>query len=181
MAEDKMKKTECGLENAGDELEAAEYDEAFILRAVAISHVRSRSVSEVAALLSIPVELLEKWKEDYRDKVEVRFLEDLRVRSKHRGMPFFSKPEKGKDGEKLERCPKCGAHVVFEPVKSIEVQRGEGVDIGTHDEIMNSGDDAIFGIKVPYVSVRTERIERCPACGLYTIQNITEKLTQSGV
>ena len=161
--------------------EAGEYDEAFILRAVAISHARSRSLSEVAALLSIPVEMLEQWKRDYADRVEVRYLDDIRAKSKHRGMPYFSKPAKGRDSEKLARCPKCGADVVFEPVKSIEVQRGEGVDIGTHDDIMNSGDDAIFGIKVPYVLVRTERIARCPACGLYTIQNVTEKLTQSGV
>ena len=173
--------TEDNMTNELNGQETGEYDEAFILRAVAISHTRSRSLSEVAALLSIPVEMLEKWKRDYADRVEVRRLEDVRVKSKHRGMPYFSKPAKGKEKEKLMRCPKCGADVVFEPVKSIEVQRGEGFDIGTHDDIMNSGDDAIFGIKVPYVQVRTERIARCPACGLYTIQNVTEKLTQSGV
>ena len=38
------------------------YDEAFKLRAVAISYVRSRSLLEVAASLSIPAELLESWK-----------------------------------------------------------------------------------------------------------------------
>ena len=167
--------------NTGNEHEAGEYDEAFILRAVAISHVRSRSVSEVAALLSIPAVILEKWRRDYADRVEVRYLEDVFSKSKHVGLPYFAKWKKTTVKEKIKRCPKCGSDVVFEPVKSIEVQRGEGVDIGTHDDIMNSGDDAIFGIEVPYVRVRTERIARCPACGLYTIQNVTEKLTQSGV
>ena len=162
----------CGIDN---------YDEAFICRAAAIAHARSRSVSEVAASLSIPAELLETWKKDYAGKIKVRFIDDVRVRSKHRGIPFFSKPAKGKSAPQLERCPECGSDVVFEPVKGFEVLREEGVDIGTSDSIMNSGDDGIFGIEIPYVKVTTELIARCPVCGLYTIQNITEKLTNSGV
>jgi len=141
-----------------------EYDEAFILRAVVLTHARSRSLSEVAASLSIPADLLEEWKRDYGDKVKVRYIKEERP-----GDKIFKKTKR------MEKCDTCSAVVVWEPVKTFEVHREEGVAIGTG----NSGDDGIFGIKVPYVRVTTERIERCPACGVYVVQNITEKLTKS--
>jgi len=149
--------------NTGDE-----YGEAFKLRAVAIAHARTWSNKAIAATLSIPADLFEDWIEEYSDKVEVCYVKDKHIKSKQ-------------VKEKLEKCPKCGAAVIFEHIKSFEVQRVEGVDIGTHDSIMNSGDDGIFGIKVPYVRITTERINRCPACGVYVIQNIFEKLTKSEV
>jgi len=145
-----------------------EYDEAFILRAVVLTHARSRSLSEVASSLSIPAELLEEWKRDYGDKVNVRY-----IKEEHPGEKIFKK------AKRMEKCDTCKAVVVWEPVKTFEVHREEGVNIGTGDSIMNSGDDGIFGIKVPYVRVTTERIERCPACGVYVIQNIIEKFTKS--
>ena len=141
-----------------------EYDEAFILRAVVLTHARSRSLSEVAASLSLPVELLKEWKENYGDKVNVRYIKEERP-----GDKIFKKTKR------MEKCDTCKAVVVWEPIKAFEIHREESVDIGTG----NSGDDGIFGIKVPYVRVTTERIERCPACGVYVIQNITEKLTKS--
>ena len=131
------------------------YDETFIFRAVALTHARSRSLNEVAATLSLPVELLESWKRDYADKVKVRYIKDERP-----GDKIFKRTKR------MEKCDSCGAVVVWEAVKAFEVQREEGVNIGTGDNIMNSGDDGIFGIKVPYVRVTTERIERCPACGV---------------
>ena len=141
------------------------YSESFILRAVALTYIRSRSLSEVAASLSIPADLLEAWKKDYGDKVNVRYIKEERPG--------------GKKYKPMEKCDTCGAKVVWEPVKTFEVQREEGVDIGTHDNIMNSGNDGIYGARVPFVRVTTERIERCPACGVHVIQNITEKLTNS--
>ena len=144
------------------------FNEAFILRAVVLTHARSRSLTEVAAMLSIPSELLEEWKRDYSDKINVRYIKDERP-----GDKLFKRTKR------MEKCDTCGAVVVWEPVKTFEVQREEGVAIGTSDSIMNSGDDGIFGAKVPYVRVTTERIERCPACGVYVIQNITEKFTKS--
>jgi len=145
-----------------------EYDEKFKLRAVALTFARSRSLKEVAAALSIPAELLAAWKNDYADKVKVRYIKDERP-----GDKLFKRTNP------MERCDSCGAKVVWEPVKIFEIQREEGVSIGTHDSIMNSGDDGIFGAKVPYVRVTTERIERCPACGVYVIFNLIEKLTKS--
>ena len=151
-----------------DEIIKEEYDEAFKLRAVVLTHARSRSLTEVAASLSIPSELLSEWKKEYADKVKVRYIKDDRP-----GDKLFKRTKR------MEKCDSCGAVVVWEAVKTFEVQRVEGVDIGTSDKLMNSGDDGIFGIKVPYVRITTERIERCPACGVYVIQNITEKLTNS--
>ena len=155
------------------------YDEAFILRAVAIAHARSWSNPAIAASLCIPADLLEEWLRDYSDRIEVRYLEDLRVKPGRAGKPFLTERPAEAAVKKLARCPGCGADVIFAPVKSFEVQREEGVDIGTRDDIMNSGDDGIFGVKVPYVRITTEHISRCPACGIYTIQNVTEKLTNS--
>ena len=151
-----------------DEIIKDEYDEAFKIRAVVLTHARSRSLAEVAASLSIPSESLTEWVKEYADKVRVRYIKDARLDE----MIF-------KRMKRMEKCDSCGAVVVWEPVKAFEVQRVEGVDIGTKDNLMNSGDDGIFGIKVPYVRITTERIERCPACGVYVIQNITEKLTNS--
>jgi len=145
-----------------------EYDEAFKLRAVAISRARSRSLKEVAANLSIPAELLDSWREKYADMVKVRY-----IREERPGDKIF------KRSKRMEKCDSCGAVVVWEPVKAFEVGREEGVAIGTSDSIMNSGDDGIFGAKVPYVRLTTERIERCPACGVYVIFNHTEKKTKS--
>ena len=142
------------------------YDEAFMLRAVAIAHARTWSNNAIAASLSIPVELLEKWVKEYSDRIDVRYLKDKRAG----GKPYV---------EKLEHCPKCGASVVFEHVKSFEVRREDGVDIGTHNNVMDSGNDGIYGIQVPYVKITTEHITQCPACGVYVIQNVTEKLTHS--
>ena len=144
-----------------------QYDEEFILKTVALSFARTWSNPAIAASLCIPAELFDEWIEKYSDRVEVRYLDDIIVKGKR-----F-------DGNKLERCPKCGADVLFEPVKSFDVQRSEGVDIGTQSSIMNSGDDGILGNKVPYVKITTEIIARCPACGLYTIRNVTERLTRS--
>ena len=149
--------------NNGDE-----YDEAFKLRAVAISHARSRSLKEVAASLSIPAESLEAWREEYADKVKVRH-----IREERPGDKIFKRTKP------MEKCDSCGAVVVWEPVKTFEVGREESVAIGTSDNIMNSGDDGIFGTKVPYVRLTTERIERCPACSVYVIYNYTEKKTKS--
>ena len=157
------------------------YDEAFIHRAVAITFARSRSIQEVAASLSIPAETLEEWRREHSEKIEVRYLEGRRVRSGGLSRPFLSKQQTKGAANKLERCPKCSADVVFEHVKGFEIQREKGVDIGTHNSIMNSGDDGIFGIKVPYVRITTELIARCPVCGLYTIRNVTEKLSHSEV
>ena len=143
------------------------YDEAFILKAVAVSFARTWSNQAIAASLCIPEELYYEWIRDYSDKVEVSYFEDVSVK----GRRF--------DREKLERCPKCGVDAVFEPVRSFDVLREEGVDIGTQSSIMNSGDDGILGNKVPYVKITTEIISRCPSCGLYAIRNVTEKLSRS--
>jgi len=146
------------------------YDEAFKLRAVAIAHARSRSLSEVAVSLSLPAKLLEEWKSEYADRVKVRYIRDERT-----GDKVFRRPRM------LERCDACGARVVFETAKTFVVQREKGVAIGTHDSIMNSGNDGIYGIKVPYVRITTEIIQRCPACGTYVIYNIIDKLSRSEV
>ena len=146
------------------------FDEAFIMRAVAISFARTWSNPAIAASLCIPIELYNEWIVKYSDKINALYLKDKNVRGRFND---------GKPGRKLEKCPGCGAEVMFDPLKSFEVQRVEGVDIGTQSSIMNSGDDGIFGIKVPYVRITTEVISKCPACGLYTIQNVTEKLTNS--
>ena len=151
-----------------DEIIKDEYDEAFKRRAVVLTYARSRSLSEVAAMLSIPAELLEEWKNEYADKINVRYIKDLRP-----GDAIF------KRNKRMEKCDTCGNVVVWEPIKTFEVQRAESVSIGTSDSIMNSGDDGIFGTKVPYVRVTTERIERCPACGVYVVQNIIEKFTKA--
>jgi len=141
-----------------------EYDEAFILRAVAIAHARSRSLKEVAAALSIPPELLFAWNDTYANKVKVRYIKDERL-----GGKFPKKPVV------LEKCDSCGSKVVWEPIKTFVIHREEDVSLGTGD----SGDDGILGAKVPYVRVSTEKIERCPVCGDYVIYNLTEKLTKS--
>jgi len=145
-----------------------DFDEAFILRAVALAHARSRSLKEVAFYLSIPVESLEDWKDVYADRVKVRYIKDERP-----GDRIFKKTKR------MEKCDSCGAVVVWEPVKAFEVRREEGIDLGTSDNIMNSGDDGILGAKIPHVRVTTELIERCPACGVYVIYNLTEKKTKS--
>ena len=150
-------------ENNGED-----YDEAFKTRAVAIAHARSRSLKEVAAVLSIPAESLEAWKNEYADRVKVRYMKDV-----YPGGRLFQRPKP------MEKCDTCGAVVVWEPVKAFVVRRDEVVDIGTSDSIMNSGDDGILGAKVPHVRVTTERIERCPACGVYVIYNYSEKLSKS--
>jgi len=155
-------------EDIKEEKSEEEYDEAFKLRAVALTHARSRSLSEIAAIISLPAELIESWKNEYADKIKVRYIKDERP-----GDRIFKKTKR------MEKCDTCGAVVVWEAVKTFEVQREEGVDIGTSDNIMNSGDDGIFGIKVPYVRITTEHIERCPACGVYVVYNLTEKLTKS--
>ena len=141
-----------------------EYDEAFILRAVAIAHARSRSLKEVAAALSIPPELLFAWNDTYANKVKVRYIKDERL-----GGKFPKKPVV------LEKCDSCGSKVVWEPIKTFVIHREEDVSLGTGD----SGDDGILGAKVPYVRVSKEKIERCPVCGDYVIYNLTEKLTKS--
>jgi len=146
------------------------FDEAFIQRAVAIAYARTWSNPAIAASLCIPIELYEKWIIEHAHEVKVVYLKDKKVVGRYT-------ESSGK--KKFEKCPGCGAEVVFEPVKSFEVQRLEGVDIGTQSSIMNSGDDGILGNKVPYVRITTEVISKCPACNLYTIQNVTEKLTNS--
>ena len=146
------------------------FDEAFIERAVAISFARTWSNPAIAASLCIPIELYNEWIEKYSERIKVVYLKDKNVIGKLAPLS---------DRKKLKKCPKCGSEVVFAPVKSFEVQRLEGVDMGTHSSIMNSGDDGILGNKVPYVRVTTEVISKCPACGAYTIQNVTEKLTNS--
>jgi DNA-directed RNA polymerase subunit RPC12/RpoP len=150
-----------------DDLNGNHYDEEFILRAVAIAHARTWSNPAIAASLCIPSDLYDEWIKNYSDKVKVAYLGDIYVRGKRY------------DSKKLERCPGCGSEVVFDPVKTLQVQREEGVDIGTHSSIMNSGDDGILGAKVPYVKITTEVIARCPACGIYVIRNVTEKVTNS--
>ena len=159
--------------------DAAAYDEEFILRAVAIAQARSWSNPAIAASLCIPAELLDKWIIEYSDRIAVRYLEDKRIKRKQSGLSHLINPPKKTDEEKMERCPGCGADVVFEPVKAFEIQREEGFDIGTKSDIMNSGNDGIYGSKIPYVRITTEHISRCPACSLYTIQNVTEKLSNS--
>jgi len=146
------------------------FDEAFILRAVAISNARTWSNPAIAASLCIPMELYDEWIKEYADKVKVVYLKDKSIKGKY---------AENTGSKKLEKCPGCGSEVVFEPVKSFEVQRLEGVDIGTQNSIMNSGDDGILGNKVPYVRITTEVITKCPVCSLYTIRNVTEKLTYS--
>ena len=141
-----------------------EYEEAFVLRAVAIAHARSRSLNEVAAALSVPPELLFAWKDRFADKVKVRYIKDERPGDKLSKKPII-----------MEKCDSCGSKVVWESVKNFVIQREEDVSLGTGD----SGDDGILGAKVPYVRVTTEKIERCPVCGVYVIYNITEKLTKS--
>jgi len=147
-----------------EDIKIDEYDEAFILRAVAIAHARSRSLKEVAAALSIPPELLFAWKDTYANKVKVRYIRDERS-----GDKLFKKPII------MEKCDDCGSKVVWESVKTFVIHREEDVSLGTGD----SGDDGILGAKVPYVRVATEKIERCPVCGVYVIYNLTEKLTKS--
>ena len=150
------------------ENENEEYSEEFKIRAVVLTFARSRSLNEIAKSLSIPAKLLESWKSIYSDKIKVRYIKDERP-----GEKIFKKRKP------MEKCDSCGAKVVWEPIKTFEIQRGEDVNIGTYDNIMNSGDDGIFGNKVPYVRIATEHIERCPACGVYVIQNFIEKLTKS--
>ena len=146
------------------------FDEAFITRAVAISFARTWSNPAIAASLCIPIESYNEWIEKYSDKIKVVYLKDRNV---------IGKLAPRSDRKKLEKCPGCGSEVVFDSVKSFEVQRLEGVDMGTHSSIMNSGDDGILGNKVPYVRITTEVISKCPVCGVYTVQNVTEKLTNS--
>jgi rRNA maturation protein Nop10 len=146
------------------------FDEAFIMRAVAISYALTWSNPAIAASLCIPMELYDEWIKEYAEKIKVVYLKDKKV---------IGKLTESHGKKKLEKCPGCGSEVVFEPVKSFEVQRLEGVDIGTQSSIMNSGDDGILGNKVPYVRITTEVISKCPACNLYTIRNVTEKLTNS--
>ena len=146
------------------------FDEAFITRAVAISFARTWSNPAIAASLCIPIESYNEWIQKYSDKIKVVYLKDKTVVGK-----LAYRPER----KKLEKCPECDSEVVFDPVKSFEVQRLKGVDMGTHSSIMDSGDDGILGNKVPYVRVTTEVISKCPVCGLYTFQNVTEKLTNS--
>lgn len=146
------------------------FDEAFIIRAVAISFARTWSNPAIAASLCIPMESYDEWIRNYSDRIKVVYLKDKKVRGRLAS---------AKGRKKFEKCPGCDAEVVFDPVKSFEVQRLEGVDIGTQSSIMNSGDDGILGNKVPYVTITTEVISKCPVCGLYTIQNVTEKLTNS--
>ena len=144
------------------------YDEDFILKAVAISFARTWSNQAIAASLCIPEDLYYEWIRDYSEMVEVRYLEDVYVKGKR------------VDREKLERCPGCNVDVVFEPVKSFDVQRGEGIDLGaTSINTMKRVNSGTMSHEVPYVKITTELISRCPACGLYTIRNITEKLTKS--
>jgi len=147
-----------------------QYDDDFIMRAVAISFARTWSNPAIAASLCIPMELYDEWIRERAGEIRVEYLKDRNVRGRLAG---------GKARGKLEKCPGCGSEVVFEPVKSFEVQRVQGVDFGAQNSIMNSGDDGILGNKVPYVRVTTEIILKCPACGLYTIQNVTEKMTKS--
>ena len=156
-----------------------QYDEAFIEKAVAIAHARTRSNAAIAASLCVPLDLLEEWLHDYEGRVEVRYIEDNRVLRKYSGSPLFTRHKKAAPKVRFKRCPKCCSKVVFEPVKAFEVQREEGVDIGTHSSIMDSGDDGIYGSKVPYVKITTELITRCPVCGVYTIRIYTDKLSNS--
>ncbi|MCL1895118.1 MAG: transposase, partial [Clostridiales bacterium] len=112
-------------ENTGN---SNDYDEEFILRSVAISYARSRSVNSVADSLSIPADLLEEWRKGYSAKIEVRRLKDKLVTSRHIGWFLLSFKGNTADKGKRERCPKCREKVVFDHIKTFNVQSGAGVD-----------------------------------------------------
>ena len=163
-----------------DEFDDSEYDEEFILKAVVISHARSRSLKEVAALLCIPPELLEKWKEYYDKKIKVQYLPDKHIRHKSAPIFFLPVPDYKKvDKSILEKCPECGSKVVFGSIKRFPVQQGQSAEIAGQNG--RSEDCSVYPVKLSVVDVTTERIERCPECGLYVIRYVTERLANSEI
>jgi len=160
------------------EFDDSEYDEDFILKAAVISHARSRSLKEVAALLCVPPELLEKWKEYYDKKIKVQYLPDKHIRHKSAPIFFLPVPDYKKvDKSILEKCPECGSKVVFDSIKRFPVQQGQSAEFAGQDSWgTNVG---VFPVKLSVVDVTTERIECCPECGLYIIRYVTERLANS--
>jgi len=145
-----------------------EYDEEFIFKAAVIAHARSRSLNEVAASLCVPPESLENRKEYYAKKIKIQYLPNKYIQHNKRA-----------DKEVVEKCPGCGSRAVFEPIKSFPVQQAQNTEF-----IVQQGggyDTGAYLIDSPVVDVTTEYIERCPKCGLYTIQYITERLPNSEV
>ena len=151
--------------NSGNE----QFDEAFIMKAVALSYARSWTNRAIAASLCIPEELYDEWIQKYSDMVKVHYLPDKKIRGGK---------DKKDDKEKLERCPECGADVIFDHVKSFNIQRGEGTAIQGQSSTGGITTGA-YGFAVPFVTIVTETIERCPACGVYIIRNVTETLSKS--
>ena len=161
-----------------NEFDDKQYDEDFILRAVVISHSRSRSIKEVAALLCVPAELLEKWKNCYSKKIEIQYLPEKHIRNKNPSLFFLPIPNYKKVKKNmLERCPGCNSFVVFDSIKRFPVQKEKTTEIGSqHSWTKEYG---VFPVNLPYVKVTTERFENCPNCGLYVIRYVTEKFANS--
>ena len=143
-----------------------------------IAHARSRSLKEVAALLCVPPELLEKWKEYYAGKIKIQYLPDKFIRHKEFSL-FYIKPPNYKKMDKriLENCPGCGLKVVFESIKSLPVQRAQSAEIAGQHSWANA--DGVFPVNSPFMDITSERIERCPNCGFYVIRYVTERLANS--
>jgi DNA-directed RNA polymerase subunit RPC12/RpoP len=162
-----------------DEFYDKEYDEAFILRAVAISHVRSRSLKEVALVLCVPVELLEKWKNHYAKKIKIQYLPDKHLRNLYNpfihAFPNYSKVKKSDS----EHCPGCNSRIVFNLIRSLPVQQKEGAYVSALNSWTKTSGP--YSVTTSYMKVITERIEQCPNCNLYIIRFVSEKIASSEI
>ena len=162
------------------EFKDCDYEYDFIIKAVVISYARSRSIKEVAALLCVPPELLEKWKEYYSKKIKVQYLPNKYVKHKRIGRLSFSiRKNRETDNKLLEKCPECGKDVTYDSIKCFQVQQAQSAEISNlHSWAKGSGG---YPVKFSVVNVTTERIERCPECGLFIVRYVTERLPNSEV
>ena len=152
-----------------------QFNEDFILMAVALSYVRSRSKSEMAYSLCVPLDLYEEWIEVYSSKIEVRYLPDKHIRNKSVNIYSFLKNRK-KSNEKLDHCPGCNSDVIFNHIKSVSIQQENINTLGARGGINSRYG---YAVETSFVKTMIERVSKCPVCGLYTIQYVTENLTNS--
>ena len=163
------------------EVNENEYSEEFILKAAVISHARSRSLKEVATLLCVPPEMLEKWKDYYSKKIKVQYLPNKFIRHREPVFLFFPVQNYKKVNKSiLDICPECDSQVVFDSIKRFPVQQAQSAEIAGQHSLSKAGGGG-FPVKISFRDVTTERIERCPECGLYVIRYVTERLANSEV
>jgi len=162
------------------DVQDGEYNEEFVREAAVIAHARSRSLNEIATQLCVPPELLLRWKEYYAKKINVKYLPAEFVRNRRPVLFFLPVPDNKKvDKNHLRKCPECSSKVFFDSLKCFQVQQTQSADIyGQHSWAKTNG---AFPVKIPVVDVVTERIERCPKCGLYTIRYVTERLANADI